>query len=237
MIAEHERRAKRLPFKATSPSSLAKSSLKPPGLLRLSIQLQRQFSPHFYTQTLGINEKQFQRWQSYNVAWAHQEWHRFAFFHVSFTRVAHKHQTVTRENNHQVDIYDITYAYSWWFTRVHVNFSTFCIVRNPLYSPCCFLPEERLQRQRSQRRFDYLMGKIRRCGAAGPCRCIDVQKKKERENLKVPGRMGKTTVIILQWFDEHGYIFMLLKNTVIRPLRKIYLGLTLYQGRYIQKLF
>lgn len=214
MIAEHERRAKRLPFKATSPSSLAKSSLKPPGLLRLSIQLQRQFSPHFYTQTLGINEKQFQRWQSYNVAWAHQEWHRFAFFHnVSFTRVAHKHQTVTRENNHQVDIYDITYAYSWWFTRVHVNFSTFCIVRNPLYSPCCFLPEERLQRQRSQRRFDYLMGKIRRCGAAGPCRCIDVQKKRERESQGAwkNGKNNRDYFAVIWWtwisfhaFQKHG---------------------------------
>lgn len=54
--------------------------------------------------TLGINEKLFKKWQSYNVAWAHQEWHRFAFFHnISFTRVAHKHQTVTQENNHQVD--------------------------------------------------------------------------------------------------------------------------------------
>jgi len=33
------------------------------------------------------------------------------------------------------------------------------------------------------------MGKIMRCGAAGPWRCTDVQKK--RKKLKVPGRAGK----------------------------------------------
>lgn len=140
--------------------------------------------------TLGINEKLFKKWQSYNVAWAHQEWHRFAFFHnISFTRVAHKHQTVTQENNHQVDthIHDGLQEFT-------STFQLFAELEIPLYSPCCFLPEERLQRRRSQRRFDYLMGKIRRCGAAGPCRCIDVQKK--RQKLKVPGRGEKQ----LWWF-------------------------------------
>lgn len=89
------------------------------------------------------------------------------FIHLSRTQTP-----VTQENNHQVD------------THIHDGLqeftSTFQLLAEleiPLYSQCCFLPEERLQRRRSQRRFDYLMGKIRRCGAAGPCRCIDVQKK------------------------------------------------------------
>lgn len=93
--------------------------------------------------TLGINEKPFQRWQNYNVAWAHQEWHRFALFHnVSFTRVTHKHRTVTQENNHLID------------THIHEGlqefmstFQLFTELEIPLYPLCCFLPEEKLQRR------------------------------------------------------------------------------------------
>lgn len=93
--------------------------------------------------TLGINEKPFQRWQNYNVAWVHQEWHRFALFHnVSFTRVTHKHRTVTQENNHLID------------THIHEGlqefmstFQLFTELEIPLYPLCCFLPEEKLQRR------------------------------------------------------------------------------------------
>lgn len=170
-LVEHERRVERFPFKATSPLSLAKSSLRPPGLLRRSTQLQRQFSLISTHRTLGINEKLFQRWQSSNVAWAHQQWHRFGFFHnISFTRVAHK------QSLRQITIWLKEYI-SDGLQEFTSTSQLFVELEIPLYSLCCFLPEERLQRRDSQRRFDYLMGKIRRCGAAGPCRCIDVEKK------------------------------------------------------------